>query len=106
MIYTSAAVVTHGEWALQRKMSKNSARRFLVIDLGTQLDTQRRFAVWDTTTSRFWKINNTQTWVYIDELLGDFKAVMPEEKFQEVFQKQRIEICEQAFLLGFDRDLV
>lgn len=81
-----------------------SDRRFIVVDLGTQIG-DRRFAVWDTTASRFWKINNHQTWMYVDELMADFKACFPEEKrFQEVFLKQRDEISTQAFVLGFDRE--
>lgn len=84
-----------------------SRRRFIVIDLGTQLgDARRRFAVWDATVERFWKINNHQTWTYVDELVNDFKARFPDkEKFQDVFIEQRDVIAEQAFLLGFDRDL-
>lgn len=69
------------------------SQRFLVIDLGRQ------------TVSRFWKINGHQIWAYVDELVNDFKAVMPKKKFQGVFLKQCDEIAEQAFLLGFDRDL-
>jgi hypothetical protein len=80
-------------------------RRFVVVDLGTQLDSQRRFAVWDTTVSRFWKINAHQTWTYVDDLVSDFKAILSEKKFQTVFLEQRDEIAEQAFLLGFDRDV-
>lgn len=80
--------------------------RFAVVDLGTQLDSHRRFAVWDRTVSRFWKINNRQTWAFVDELVADFTAVFPDkEKFQDIFINQRDAITEQAFLLGFDRDL-
>ena len=79
-------------------------RRFIVVDLGTQIDSQRRFAVWDATVARFWKINNHQTWAYVDDIVKDFKEHLPEQKFQVVFLKQRDEIAEQAFLLGFDRD--
>lgn len=83
-----------------------SGRRFLVVDLGTQIANQRRFAVWDATVSRFWKINNHQTWQFVDDLVNDFKATYPPEKrFQDVFLQQRDVIAEQAFLLGFDRDL-
>jgi hypothetical protein len=82
-----------------------SARRFIVVDLGTQIGAARRFAVWDQTVSRFWKINNHQTWLYVDDLVNDFKEHLPEKKFQDVFMKQRDAIAEQAFLLGFDRDL-
>lgn len=83
-----------------------SRRRFIVVDLGTQIGEARRFAVWDSTVERFWKINNHQTWAYVDELVNDFKARFPDkEKFQDVFVEQRDVIAEQAFLLGFDRDL-
>ena len=83
-----------------------SSHRFLVVDLGTQIDSQRRFAVWDASVLRFWKINNHQTWAYVDDLINDFKACYPaKEKFQSVFLEQRDVIAEQAFLLGFDRDV-
>lgn len=81
-------------------------KRLVVIDLGTQIDSQRRFAVWDTTVSRFWKINNRQTWAYVDELIDDFKSRYPADaKFLPVLLEQRDVIAEQAFLLGFDRDM-
>jgi len=81
-------------------------QRFIVVDLGTQIDAQRRFAVWDTIVSRFWKINNHQTWMFVDDLVADFTAVFPDqEKFQDIFIHQRDVIAEKAFLLGFDRDL-
>lgn len=83
-----------------------STLRFHVVDLGTQIDNQRRFAVWDVTVSRFWKINSHQTWAYVDDLVNDFKATQPpEKKFQDVLFRQRDEIAEQAFSMGFDRDL-
>jgi len=83
-----------------------SSHRFLVVDLGTQIDSQRRFAVWDATVLRFWKINSHQTWQFVDDLVNDFKETYPPEKrFQDVFIQQRDVIAEQAFLLGFDRDL-
>jgi hypothetical protein len=82
-----------------------SNRRFLVVDLGTQIDKQRRFAVWDVKVFRFWKINSHQTWAYVDDLINDFKKTCPPEKlFQDVFLAQRDVIAEQAFLLGFDRE--
>jgi hypothetical protein len=83
-----------------------TSRRFLVVDLGGQISDQRRFAVWDTTVSRFWKINGHQTWAYVDEIVDDFKRLLPEKKFQDVFLRQRDEIAEQAFGLGFDRELM
>jgi hypothetical protein len=83
-----------------------SKRRFTVVDLGTQLDSQRRFAVWDVRVSRFWKINGHQTWAYVDDLVTDFKVVLPvEAKSQVIFLAQRDDLVEQAFLLGFARDL-
>lgn len=86
-------------------MTAEAARRFHVVDLGTQVGEQRRFAVWDATVSRFWKINNRQTWMYVDELIDDFKERFPDqEKFQEVFVSQRDQIAGQAFAMGFVRD--
>lgn len=86
-------------------MTARVARRFHVVDLGAQVDEQRRFAVWDATVSRFWKINNHQTWMYVEELVDDFKECFPDqEKFQEVFVNQRDLIAEQAFAMGFIRD--
>ena len=82
------------------------SKRFRVIDLGTQITDQRRFAVWDTTVERFWKINNRQTWASVDELMLDFNALFPDkEKFKDVFVDQRDTIVEQASRLGFDWDL-
>jgi hypothetical protein len=80
--------------------------RFVVVDLGTQIDALRRFAVWDTTVARFWKINNHQTWLFVDDLVADFAAVYPDkEKFQDIFNNQCATIAELAVILGFDRDL-
>jgi hypothetical protein len=80
----------------------SSDRRFLVVDLGTQIDANRRFTVWDFTTSRFWKINNRQTWRSVTELVEDFSALTPEEKFRAGFLAQRDEIATLATILGFD----
>lgn len=83
-----------------------TAKRFVVVDLGTQVDSQRRFAVWDATVSRFWKINNHQTWAYVDDLIADFAARFPVDgKSAPVHLDQRDVIAEQAFVLGFDRDV-
>jgi len=78
--------------------------RFTVVDLGHQLGTReaRRFAVWDHTVSRFWKINGHQTWLRIGDLIADFAAVWPDAaKFYEVHRAQRDALAEQAFALGF-----
>lgn len=78
--------------------------RFVVVDLGCQLGAlePRRFAVWDHTVSRFWKINGHQTWLCIGDLIADFTVVWPDaEKFYEVHRAQRDALAEQAFVLGF-----
>jgi hypothetical protein len=76
--------------------------RFVVVDLGTQISEERRFAVWDHTVSKFWKINGHHTWSRLDELTADFEKRWPDNvRFHEVHRKQHDRIAEQAFALGF-----
>ncbi len=79
-------------------------QRFMVVDLGTQIDSKRRFAVWDTTVSKFWKINSNQTWACIDDLVDDFAIKIPGLKFKDTHLTQRDKIVELAFSMGFDRE--
>lgn len=85
-------------------MRPRTPHNFNVVDLGVQVGGVRRFAVWDAAVERFWKINNHQTWQFVDELLDDFVITFPGEKFAEVHQAQRDRLAMLATGLGFDRD--
>lgn len=76
-------------------------RRFAVIDLNTQIDEVRRFAVWDYTCNCFWKINTHHAWRAIDELVDDFTITFPGERFADVHHSQRDVIIALVRELGF-----
>jgi len=79
--------------------------RFDVVDLGLQLGEPRRFAVWDYSVSRFWKINGHQIWRSIADLNDDFDARWPQSaKFHTVHREQRDRIGAQALALGFSTE--
>lgn len=80
-------------------------RRFIVVDLGEQLEDARRFAVWDRETERFWKINNHQTWRSVTDLVSDFRAKdRPEPRFKGAYKDQEDELTLLATIAGFDLD--
>ena len=78
-------------------MDVDSLKRFVVVDLGTQINGQRRFAVWDM-------IRDHQTWARVADLVADFKVLAPKWALFTAFLAQRDVIAEQAFRLGFERD--
>ena len=77
-------------------------RRFIVVDLGDQLEDGRRFAVWDREVERFWKINGHQTWRSVADLVRDFREIPVAPTFQDVFKAQEDELVMLATLAGFD----
>jgi hypothetical protein len=80
-------------------------RRFIVVDLGDQLESGRRFAVWDREVERFWKINNHQSWLSVADLVADFRAKdRPEPRFQDAYKEQEDELTYLATIAGFDLD--
>ncbi|HSX23213.1 MAG TPA: hypothetical protein VLE97_10620 [Gaiellaceae bacterium] len=83
-----------------------SHRRFIVVDLGEQLESGRRFAVWDREVERFWKINNHQTWLSVRDLVADFRAKdRPEPRFAGAYRDQEEELTMLATIAGFDLDV-
>jgi hypothetical protein len=83
-----------------------SHRRFIVVNLGDQLEDGRRFAVWDREVERFWKINNHQTWRSLAELIADFRAKdRPEPRFKDAYRDQEDEITMLVIIAGFDLDV-
>ena len=81
------------------------SRRFIVVDLGDQLEDGRRFAVWDREVERFWKINNHQTWRSVADLTADFRAKdRPDPRFKDAYREQEETICMLAVIAGFDPD--